>query len=153
MDVVIYAEYQKYYQKKIVYTILFWTLFVFFILFGTNTINSGFHLVDDHEHFSMYYRKLQGISMVNTIMEYVKNDATIRFRPLYYPFKVFFSYITNGNIKTLSILKGIEVIWDFEIIYLVLRKLKCSKFYSAIGTCMVLMGSISAVWWKLGPQE
>lgn len=139
--------------KEIIIAYVFFSLLVFGILMGLGTITSGFHLVDDHEIMSFYISKMNGISIGEVIKGYFWNDFHYRFRPLFYPIRIFLSYTFNGNFYLLSIIRGLEVTFALEIFYIVLRKINCGIGYSLAGSLMALMGSMVGIWWKLGPQE
>lgn len=141
-------------KKEFLFVTLFFSILVFGVLIGFRTITSGFKLVDDQMLIRYVYNmEVQGRSVWSVIREELAFDFNERFRPLYYPTRVFLAFLFRDDFVALSILRGLETVFAFIVTYYVGRKLKCSIGYSLVFALVILMGPQSAIWWKLGPQE
>lgn len=125
---------------------------VFLFLGLTGTINSGLHLVDDHE-FYVIRERLENGGFLSAYVNTVKSDMTSRFRPLYYFFRVVGVCMFGTNAVAWSICKGIEISLCMLFLYMFARMLNINPFFSAMFGILTLLGEQSAVWWRLGPQE
>ena len=134
--------------------ILFFTAVVFGILCGTGTLTSGIHMVDDHEFLEWFYSmRIEGISIRNMIETVLRNDTSIRYRPLYIIFRVLGAYVFGSNMLAFSVINAIEIILCMIFLYYCGRIMGAGKLYSGLFSLISLIGYQSVVWWKLGPQE
>lgn len=132
----------------------FFMVLVFGVVLITGTLTSGFHLVDDWE-FAKYndWMLLEGKSLWECLREAVGYDLTMRFRPLYYINRVLMSAVFGINLTAMSVVKALEIVAAFVLLYYCARHMACNMAYAALFALTVLTGYQSAVWWKLGPQE
>lgn len=130
---------------------IFFTGLVFGILIILGTINSGYHLVDDHE-FYRYRELILQYGLWDAIKINMKGDLLIRYRPLYMFLRTITVAIFDANMVAFSICKAGEIIIALEVMYIFARK-EINIFFSAVFAIMVMWGGQSEVWWRLGPQE
>ncbi len=68
------------------------------ILFGTGTIFSGWHLVDDHETVRIFeLSRNKGISWVQAYRNFMHFDIRQRWRPLYGILRIWEAYLFGWN--------------------------------------------------------
>lgn len=141
-------------KKEFGGVLCFFSITVFAILILCGTLNSGLHMVDDHEFIRFTIEMEEDeVSIWNLIQNENRRDGTFRFRPLYYPVRVIQTAIFGTDLFGMSVMKGIEVILTCMLVYYVARKLGSSMKYSLFTTAMVLAGPQSAICWKLGTPE
>ncbi len=132
------------------------TAFVLALTIGLGPMNSGWHLVDDHQFLQYYSRfKYNNESLMSVILSELKRDAfqQHRARFLYYPTRVIQTYIFGLNLVPYYIVKSVEGIIAFCYLYYAGRELKLARFRAALFAIIVLAGHQGAVLWKLGPQH
>lgn len=140
--------------KEVIITLLFFAVIVFGVLIFGGTITCGFHFVDDGDFLQIYsYLHEEGKSYMEAVWMKLSRDFTTRFRPLYYPLRVFMVKIFGLNLIAFSIIKGIETVLAHLMIYCCARKLNFNKKLSVAVAFFIMLGPQSAIWWKLGPQE
>jgi hypothetical protein len=136
---------------------LFITLIAAAIVFGTicgiGTINSGWHLVDDHEYAEYIVAWHNGMTIPELIQKYCIMDFSRRFRPLYYPLRIILTWFVGENLVVYSVIRAFVVIADIVLLYYVGRTMHAGKKNALLFSLISMIGYQSAVWWKLGPQE
>lgn len=140
-------------DKKYEYLLsgVLFTALVFGLLGVMGTMDSGYHLIDDHE-FYRYQELISRVGLWEAIKENVAGDLAIRYRPLYIVLRTIGVAVFGTNTVLWSVCKAVEIIATLQIFYIFARK-KISIFFSAIFSIMIMWGSQSEVWWRLGPQE
>lgn len=129
----------------------FFTALVFGMLIILGTINSGYHLIDDHE-FYRYRETISESGLWDAIRINIKGDLVIRFRPLYIVLRTIGVAIFGTDTILWSICKAIEIIAALQFFYIFARK-EMNAFFSAVFAVLIMWGSQSEIWWRLGPQE
>ncbi len=123
-------------------------------LLGMGTLTSGFHLVDDHELLLWTYEfRYQDANLLEVMKVRFWRDLGIRYRPLYYFFRIFLCYLFGENLFAYSVLKALEIIFSIILLYYCGQEMGAKKIHSALFSFTAMIGYQSAVWWKLGPQE
>lgn len=143
---------KKYNKKEIIIISLFILLVVFGFLFITGTINSGYHLVDDHEIVRIT-KDIENDGFIKTLFKWTEDSFSIRFRPLYFIIRVLLSYTLGVNIELWYVWKALEICGIIFFLYFFARNLKCNKFISILFPIFILIGYQSAILYRLGPQE
>lgn len=133
---------------------VFFTLLVFGVTIGCGTMNSGWHFVDDHEFLEWINPVREGrSSTIGQLQHVFWSGFTGRFRPLYAPFRFLTILLFGNNIQYYSLLKAVETILAFFLLFCLGRKMKATFCSSVAFSLISLVGYQSAIWWKLGPQE
>lgn len=134
--------------------IAFLVFFVFWVgfLFFSGTLFSGYHFTDDHEILSIYQR-IQETDILNTIEYTIVNDLKIRFRPLYYVHRTLLASLFKTNFLWYSIHNMILAVLSSYFLFLFIYRQNYSLFLSILFVFIVLLGSQSEIWWRLGPSE
>lgn len=127
-------------------------LFVLLILLITGTLLSGLHLVDDHEFFSIA-NTIEEDGFGRGLCRIVKDDFSLRFRPLYTVVRVVGVCLLGHNATLWSVCKAIEISLAMLLFYIFAREVNTSKLFSAFFAILIMLGEQSAIWWRLGPQE
>lgn len=125
---------------------------IFSFLFFTGTLKSGYHFIDDHEMLNIS-TNLNETSFTKSAIGSIQKDLTIRFRPLYYLHRVIEMKIFGTDFFVLSVYTGMLALLTSSFFYLGARKLRQSVFEALLFTTLALVGSQSAIWWRLGPAE
>lgn len=131
---------------------LLFTILVFGVLLILGTINSGYHLLDDHE----FYARQANISKEgfwNFLKYSVKSDLSLRYRPLYIILRTIGIAVWGANTVYWSICKAVEIILTLLLLYVFARKKKVNIIFSAVFAFLILWGDQGEIWWRLGPQE
>lgn len=126
-------------------------IFVSGLLIILGTINSGYHLIDDHEFYT-YQGTINKVGLWNAVKINIKGDLAIRYRPLYIILRTLGVAIFGTNTVFWSICKAFEIIATMQILYVFARK-EINFFFSMIFAVLIMWGCQSEVWWRLGPQE
>lgn len=130
---------------------VFFTVLIFGLLIILRTIASGYHLIDDHE-FYIYQERIDQFGLWGAIKTNIKVDLAIRYRPLYIVLRTLGVAIWGTNTVCWSVCKAVEIIAALQMFYIFARK-EISKFFSAAFAVLIMWGSQSEIWWRLGPQE
>jgi hypothetical protein len=129
-------------------------LVVFLFLSVTQTLTSGFHLVDDHEIIKIKY-DLKEASLGAVIKSWVKEDMNSinRFRPLYFANRVLMTRVFGSDFFFWSLYNGF--LWCITLVffYIGIRNLRFNIFESIIFLVISFIGPQTEIWWRLGPQE
>lgn len=146
------SKFLKYYELLAAF--FFFSAVVFGILCGTGTLTSGIHMVDDHEFLEWFYAmRIQGTSISDMIDAILRNDTSIRYRPLYIVLRILGAYVFGSNMLAFSVINAIEIIICSIFLYYCGRIMGAGKVSSGLFALVSLVGYQSVVWWKLGPQE
>lgn len=141
-------------KQEFVAVVVLSLLLVLGILIGVGTINSGWHLVDDHELLRFFYEmKYEGRTIPGLIKEWVSGELWRRFRPLYYTNRIISSAVLGINPIRYAIMKASEIIVSCIFLYYCGRLMGAGKVYSFLFAAISWVGYQSPIWWKLGPQE
>lgn len=130
---------------------IFFSVLVFGLIGILGTMNSGYHLIDDHE-FYRYREIISQSGLWEAIKINIEGDLRIRFRPLYIALRTMGVAILGTNTILWSICKAIEIIATLQILYIFARK-EINVFFSTTFAVMIMWGGQSEIWWRLGPQE
>lgn len=131
---------------------IFFCVSFFSFLFFTGTLASGYHFIDDHTMISIQ-NALYENGLLQTVEGYIKNDLSIRFRPLYFVYYVFEVQLIGLNFLGLSIFTAFLGIFSFFFFYVGMRRLRHSIWESITFVFLVFLGPQLAVWWRLGTNE
>ena len=143
---------KKYNIQEILIVITIFILIVFGFLFFTGIFTSSYHLVDDHE-FVRILSDIQKEGFFQTLVKWVVESFTIRFRPLYFVIRVCLTAVFGLHFKLWYAWKALELIVTMVFLYLFAKNLKCNKFVAFIFAIFGFIGMQTAVWYRLGPQE
>lgn len=116
------------------------------------TLNSGYHLADDHQFYE-WNVSLKENGLWKTIVNILGEDMNIRFRPLYIVLRVVGIWFLGTNFFAWSLVKAVEIAGAFWVLYIFAREMNINKVFSYIFALLILWGEQSAIWWRLGPQE
>lgn len=135
-------------------TIILSTIIIGGILLGTGNIFSGWHWVDDHESYRILklYRG-QHTPLAETFMDFLRNDMNIRWRPLYWVFRIVMPYLLGDHPAIYRMIFCVSGIATYVFLYMGVRNLKCSVVFSHLFVLLVLMGRQFEVWYRIGNQE
>lgn len=135
-------------------TIILSVIIIGGIIFGTGNIFSGWHWVDDHESYRILkLYKDQHMPLAETFMHFLRNDMNIRWRPLYWVFRIVMPYLLGDHPAIYRIIFCVSGIATYVFLYMGVRNLKCSGVFSHLFALLVLMGRQFEVWYRIGNQE
>jgi hypothetical protein len=127
---------------------LFWSSFLFF----TGTITSGFHFTDDHEIITIQ-KKIYDTDLISALKSVLREDMAMRFRPFYYIYRIVLIELFGTNILAWSILNFILAILTSYLLFLFVFRQGYSFINALLFPLLTLVGSQTAIWWRLGPAE
>ena len=124
------------------------------IVIGTGVLFTGWHYVDDHEMYRIIklYRD-RHVLWTDALLFFLRNDFNIRFRPLYWVFRVALSYLVGDHpvaYKVITCLMGIAV---YALMYWSARYLKCPNVLSHLFALLVTVGRQFEMWYRVSNQE
>jgi len=122
------------------------------ILVFTGTVQSGYHLMDDHMFYTVN-DEIQNSGLFQTISRNLGEDFTIRFRPLYWIIKILSIQILGRTLILHSISLLILVVLTNLVLYRSLANLGLTQLQSLLTSLLILVGYQSSIWWMLGPAE
>lgn len=127
------------------------TLFVL-LLVWTGSINSGYHLVDDHGQLDIY-NMLQNNSVFAVIEQSVRDDFQIRLRPLYQVLYVLKTYIFRCDFNNMMFFTMLEGIAAFYFLYLFAKSLKTYAIEAFLFAGIIIFGSQFECFHRIANQE
>lgn len=138
--------------KESIIAVIIISIVVFGFLYYTGTLLSGYHLVDDHEFYTIR-DTLNNNGLWKTIGICVESDLEIRFRPLYYVERVLGVALFGVGTFKWSCMKALEIIAAAYLLYFFVRCKGESKTKAGLFAALCVWGPQTAIWWRLGPQE
>ncbi len=129
-------------------------LMVFGVVLGLGTLTSGYHLVDDHQILEWTYQmEREGQSVWEIILRELKNDFTIRFRPLYIITHILKVKLFGIDLIYHALVKAFEVVISCVFLYYSGRLMGATRVSSFLFAALSLLGYQAPAWWKLGTHE
>lgn len=139
--------------NKIDYLVIFiFLISIFYFFYFTGTLTSGYHFTDDHKMIDIE-NSLTDSTLIHTVIDYVKDDLNIRFRPGYYLYYILMVKIFSLNFFSLSIFVGVLALFSFSFFYFGARRLGYSITQSFLFVLLMFVGSQASIWWRLGTNE
>lgn len=127
---------------------------VLIVAIGEGTLFSGWHFVDDHEYLEWLNIINSGeMSWPQLLYSVWRTDFATRFRPLYFPYRIFLTYLFGADITAYAILRTAETVAALVLLYVMARCSTGNRICSFLFSMLSMTGYQAAVWWKLGPQE
>ena len=74
-------------KKEVLIALLLYNFFIFLIFYIMGILDSGYHLVDDHEVYTIG-KDLTQYGIGRTLLEWLQRDLNIRFRFTYYIIRI-----------------------------------------------------------------
>lgn len=139
-------------KREYFLSFVLYTLFMFLLFYKLGILDSGYHLVDDHEFYTIG-RDLTEYGIWTTIIKWLRADLNIRFRFTYYVIRIIECAIFGTNFKVWHIFYTFLAAVSLQLSYVFARKMKCPVWLSCIFSILIFSGSQVAVFWRLGPQE
>lgn len=128
-------------------------LFMFGFMGYAGVMGSGYHLIDDHEVYTIG-KDLSEFGYWATMHRWISNDLHIRFRFTYYLIRVTECYFLGDNFALWHGLQTVAAAAGLYLSYVFARRMKCTVWSAYIFAVIIYIGGgQSAVWWRLGPQE
>ena len=127
---------------------------VSFVFSGiSGCLESGYHLVDDHEIYEISY-KFATKGLWPVMRDWVLMDLRRRYRFSYYVIRVIQSYLLRDNWYYWHIMYASLTAINMFLGYYYLRLRKCTVFVSFVFAYLLLFGGRQVeVTYRLGPQE
>lgn len=125
---------------------------IFGFLMVTGTFFTGYHLTDDHE-FLVIREQIKNMGILHAIIDTVRNDLTIRFRPVYQVFRVLGVAVIGLRWKIWYLVKAFEMVAAMTALYWFARRMRSNPLIAAMFTCISMCGMQAEIWCRLGPQE
>lgn len=144
-----------YISRQTLEYLIVWTLFTFsLVLFldQMGTLFSGYHLQDDQDYIKIQ-RHVSEYGIWGGILQFMKNDLSIRFRPLWSFFRSLDSILFIEHFGIIAFKNAVIISTAFTLNYIFARKLGVSRLFSLFYCTLIILGRQSAVIWRLGPQE
>lgn len=138
-------------NKNLIALLLFF-VFWFSFLAITGTLNSGYHFRDDHEIVKIN-KIIEENGFVNTLKTYIKSDFKIRLRSFYWFYRVVLVQILGKNFFLWSLHHAILASLTSYLLFLFIRIQGHTYLNSLLFPFLILIGSQTAIWWRLGPAE
>lgn len=128
--------------------IVFWSTFMVY----TGTLTSGYHFTDDHEIIAID-KNVHDNGLVNATVSIVKNDLNIRFRPFYYLHRITLVQLFGTNFLFWSIYNVFLAVITSCFLFLFIYRQGYKLIHALLFPFLTLIGTQSAIWWRLGPNE
>lgn len=146
-------KFNKMYLKEYVIAGTFFLLLMFWFMGYNGVLESGYHLVDDHEVYTIG-RDFSDFGFWRTMSKWLSNDLHSRFRFSYFLIRVTECYFFKDNFVLWHIFQTFTAAAGLFFSYVFARRMKCSIWVAYIFSISIFIGGgQSAVWWRLGPQE
>lgn len=118
----------------------------------TGILNSGYHLVDDHEIIDINSYIVNN-GFLNALSYYVIDDLIWRYRPLFFIVRVIRAGLFGTNFYFWHLSVAIECGLYMAFSYILARKLKADILPSIIFSFVWLIGTQDEIIWRMGTQE
>lgn len=119
----------------------------------TGILDSGYHLIDDHEVYEIKADFLQ-FGFWGTMIKWLKADLNIRFRFSYFIFRILECYFLGDRFKLWHITQSMISALGVFTAYFFARRMQTPPWLSYLFSMVIFLGGgQSAVLWRLGPQE
>lgn len=112
----------------------------------------GYFFADDHE-IARLYGGIQREGLFKTMAMWIEADTNLRFRPVYWIFRVLESYVCGLHITWWHLIKACEIGFCAWISFVFARKMKASYLVSLLFGVVGFFGTQCAIVYRLGPQE
>ena len=139
-------------KREYLLSFVLYNLFVFLLFYMLGILDSGYHLVDDHEVYTIG-KDLAQYGTGATLIKWLRKDLNIRFRFTYFIIRVLEVVAFGSNFKLWHIFYTFLAAVSLYLSYVFARKMKCPMWLSYIFSVLIFAGSQVAVLWRLGPQE
>lgn len=133
---------------------------VFFVLMGASVIFAyktgllicGCYFADDHEIVRLN-AMINETGLFDTMKAWLSADMNLRFRPVYWIFRVLESFILGNHVILWHLVKALEIGFCAFLMYCFARKMNVSIYASVLFSVISFLGTQCAVVFRLGPQE
>lgn len=125
---------------------------IFIFMASAGVLNSGYHFVDDHE-ICRVHSQLDNSGLFATIVNQIKADLAIRFRPTYWLIRILQVWLLGTNFMLWHIMQTVLIILSMFFSYVFVRKMRIPSWMACIFVAVIFIGRQSEVLWRLGPQE
>lgn len=127
---------------------------MWFILWYSGTITSGYHFRDDHELINIEYTiKQEQNSIDSIVISTIQNDMQTRFRPFYWLERVVGTAIFGSNLLYWNYYKAIMAVITFCLLYYTSKNLGHKWCISIIFACIIMLGEQITPWYRSANQE
>lgn len=128
-------------------------LTVFWFMNGYGVLDSGYHLIDDHEVYEIR-ADFSHFGFWGTMMKWLRTDLNIRFRFSYFLFRITECYLLGDCFKLWHIAQSVIAVLSLFTAYFFARRMQTPPWLSYLFAMAIFLGGgQSAVLWRLGPQE
>lgn len=139
--------------KEYVIAAAFFLLLMFWFMSFTGVLESGYHLVDDHEAYTIS-RDFGQYGFWGTMYKWISNDLHSRFRFTYFLIRITECYFFRDNFVLWHAFQTGTAAAGLFLSYIFARRMKCTIWGAYVFAVIIFVGGgQSAVWWRLGPQE
>jgi len=134
-------------------SILFLILGFWLVLaLSTQAFGAGYHFTDDHEIIRISH-DLQNSDLFTVMNDWITSDFALRFRPMFYVVRIFLVWLSSANTYILGFINFALLILTNLALYKTLRNLRLSKAQSFLFPLLILVGTQTEIWWRLGVNE
>ena len=119
---------------------------------ATGTIQSGYHLVDDHEIVRIA-SDLRSRPDLDVLREWLVRDLGFRFRPLYVVHRVAEARVFGDDFTAWGLYTAFLGVTCSVLLYLSMRRLRFPRVAALVFAFFALCGPQASIWWRLGPNE
>ena|GEM_PF-6703458 len=112
----------------------------------------GYYFADDHEIARMHGSIVRE-GFFGALSSWLSADMRLRFRPVYWIFRISESLVFGTHVKAWHLMKAIEIGGVCWLSYLYARRRKAGFVSALIFGVIWIFGSQCAVIYRLGPQE
>lgn len=112
----------------------------------------GYFFADDHE-IARLHGGIVRDGLFRTMALWIEADTNLRFRPIYWVFRVFESYVCGTHVILWHFIKACEIGFCAWVSFVFARKMKASYVVAVIFGVVGFFGTQCAVVYRLGPQE
>lgn len=112
----------------------------------------GYFFADDHE-IARLHGGIVRDGLWTTMQMWLEADTNLRFRPVYWIFRVMESYICGTHVVLWHLIKACEIGFCAWAAFVFARKMKASYLVSVIFGVVGFFGTQCAIVYRLGPQE
>jgi hypothetical protein len=148
-------DWKKYINKsKMADLIVLGALLCISVLFAykIGLLICGCYFADDHEIVRLN-AMIHDIGLLRTMQSWLSADMHLRFRPVYWIFRVAESFLLGNHVFLWHLVKAVEIACCAFCMYLFSRKMKLNVYISVLFSVMSFLGTQCAVIFRLGPQE
>lgn len=139
-------------KRETVFSLIIAIVVISILLILSGSINSGYHLADDHTILTLT-DEYSNLNFWQLTKQYMVKDLSVRFRPMYTFLVAFKMKLIGLNMNYWMIVDYLECIATYLLLYLFARMLEANFWVGNLFASLSLFGNQFTPWFRALNQE